>query len=254
MVGTSAKGCAFVTGGSGDIGAQIVRRLAKSGHAVVIGYATQRNRAEELSQEIASAGSPARAVAIDVTDSSSVENAFAEIESTLADVTILVNNAGIRADGLIAGIEDDEWARVIDTNLSSAFRTSRRALGPMLRARGGRIINVSSVLASRSIAGTGSYAAAKSGLLGLTRTLAIEVARRGITVNAVCPGLVSTAMTEQLGHFDQSVQRAVPMGRPAELQEIAECIAFLASDSAEYITGQAIAVDGGLSAQAFSLR
>ena len=123
----------------------------------------------------------------------------------------------------------------------------------MIRARFGRIINISSILAGRTIAGTGSYSAAKSGILGITRATAIEVARLGVTVNAVCPGLVATSMTSELDHFEQSVQRAVPMRRPAHLREIADCVEFLASARAGYITGQSIAVDGGLSAQAFSL-
>jgi 3-oxoacyl-[acyl-carrier protein] reductase len=253
-VGTSEKGCALVTGGSGDIGTYIVRRLAEDGYDVAIGYSTRQQRAEELRQLVEDGGTRAIIVALDVADPTSVDIAFDMVEKSLGNVSTLINNAGIRADGLLAGVEDSDWDSVIDTNLSSAFRTSRRALGPMLKSRHGRIINISSVLSERSIAGTSSYAAAKAGLLGLTRTLAIEVAQRGITVNTVCPGLVFTSMTENLGHFEQSVRRAVPMGRPAQLREIADCVAFLASESASYITGQSIAVDGGLSAQAFSLR
>lgn len=250
----NARRRALITGGSGDIGAQIVRRLAADGFAVAIGYASRRSRAEALRDELVLKGIDAIAVHVDIADSASVERAFDEIEGTLGEVTVLVNNAGIRADGLLGGVEESEWNAVLSTNLGSAFLTSRRALGPMLRARGGRIINISSVLSERTIAGTSSYTAAKAGLIGLTKALAIEVAARGITVNAVCPGLVSTAMTENLDHFEQSVRRAVPMGRAAGLEDIANCVAFLAGESTSYITGQAIAVDGGLSAQAFSLR
>lgn len=253
-MGATERGCALVTGGSGDIGAQIARRLADDGYDIAIGYSTRGDRAESLRLDLTRRGARAITVGMDVVDSRSVDAAFDKIEATLGNVTALVNNAGIHADGLLAGTEDAEWDLVIDTNLSSALRTCRRALGPMLKARHGRIINIASVLSERTIAGTSSYSAAKAGLLGLTRTLAIEVARRGITVNAVCPGLLSTGMTASLEHFRQSVQRAVPMGRPAELDEVADCVAFLASDSARYITGQSIAVDGGLSAQAFSLR
>lgn len=253
MVEGPTKRCAFVTGGSGDIGAAIARRLSDDGYNVAIGYSRQHDRARALSHTLTHDGTRAIAVRVDVTDTTSVERAFDEIEATLGTVDVLVNNAGISADGLLYGMNDFDWESVIDTNLNSAFRTSRRALSPMIRARNGRIINISSVLSSRTISGTSNYTASKSGLIGLTKTLSIEVAARGITVNAVCPGLVSTAMTDELGHFEQSVTRAVPMGRPAHLHEIADCVAFLASDTAAYITGQSIAVDGGLSAQAFSL-
>ena len=253
MTHQKRPGCALVTGASGDIGAQIALRLAQDGWNIAVGYATGRERAEEVAGFIREYSVSAMPIKIDVTSTTSVDGAFDEIEDSLGQVTVLVNNAGIRVDGLVAGLSDDEWDAAISTNLSSVFRTSRRALGPMIRARFGRIINISSILAGRTIAGTGSYSAAKSGILGITRATAIEVARLGVTVNAVCPGLVATSMTSELDHFEQSVQRAVPMRRPAHLREIADCVEFLASARAGYITGQSIAVDGGLSAQAFSL-
>ena len=253
MTHQKRPGCALVTGASGDIGAQIALRLAQDGWNIAVGYATGIERAEEVAGRICECGVSAMPIKIDVTSTTSVDDAFDALDDSLGQVTVLVNNAGIRSDGLVAGLSDDEWDAAISTNLSSVFRTSRRALGPMIRARFGRIINISSILAGRTIAGTGSYSAAKSGILGITRAMAIEVARRGVTVNAVCPGLVETSMTEEVETFTQSVQRAVPMARPAQARDIAECVAFLASDRADYITGQSIAVDGGLSAQAFSL-
>ena len=230
MTHQKRPGCALVTGASGDIGAQIALRLAQDGWNIAVGYATGIERAEEVAGRIRECGVSAMPIKIDVTSTTSVDDAFDALEDSLGQVTVLVNNAGIRSDGLVAGLSDDEWDAAISTNLSSVFRTSRRALGPMIRARFGRIINISSILAGRTIAGTGSYSAAKSGILGITRAMAIEVARRGVTVNAVCPGLVETSMTEEVETFTQSVQRAVPMARPAQARDIAECVAFLASD------------------------
>ena len=231
MTHQKRPGCALVTGASGDIGAQIALRLAQDGWNIAVGYATGIERAEEVAGRIRECGVSAMPIKIDVTSTTSVDDAFDALEDSLGQVTVLVNNAGIRSDGLVAGLSDDEWDAAISTNLSSVFHTSRRALGPMIRARFGRIINISSILAGRTIAGTGSYSAAKSGILGITRAMA----------------------TEEVETFTQSVQRAVPMARPAQARDIAECVAFLASDRADYITGQSIAVDGGLSAQAFSL-
>ena len=158
---------------------------------------------------------------------------------------VLVNNAGVRADGLSPQLRDDDWARVLETNLTGAFRLTRRVLGPMLRARFGRVVNIASIVGLRANPGQANYAAAKSGLIGFTRTVAAEVARRGVTVNAVAPGLVDTELTSDVRR--ELVER-VPARRAGRPEEVAACVRFLASDDAGYVTGSVLTVDGGLSA------
>ena len=170
---------------------------------------------------------------------------FAAAEAELGPVAVLVNNAGVRADGLAPQIGPDDWSAVIDTNLSAAFHTTRRALRPMLRARFGRIVNIASIVGIRANAGQANYAAAKAGLVGMTKTVAVEVARRGITVNAVAPGLVETRLTEGIGN---GLVDAIPARRVGTADEVAACVRFLASDEAAYVTGSVLTVDGGLSA------
>jgi 3-oxoacyl-[acyl-carrier protein] reductase len=160
-------------------------------------------------------------------------------------VLVLVNNAGMRADGLAPQLRRSEWQPVIETNLSAAFHTTRRALRPMLRARFGRIVNVASVVGTRANAGQANYAASKAGLIGMTKTVAVEVARRGITVNAVAPGLVETRLTEGIGN---GLADSIPARRPGTPEEVAACVRFLVSDEAAYVTGSVLTVDGGLSA------
>ena len=157
----------------------------------------------------------------------------------------LVNNAGVRADGLAMQMDDEAWDRVIDTNLTAAFRMTRRAMRPMVRARFGRIVNVASVVGPRANAGQANYAAAKAGLIGLTKTVAAEVARRGVTVNAVAPGFIATAMTEDV---PDTVIEAVPARRAGTPDEVAAAVRFLASDDAGYVTGSTLYVDGGMAA------
>ena len=203
--------------------------------------------------EITEANGLACAVAGDICDPERIETIFSDLEHRFGRVAVLVNNAGIRDDGLLIGLADDAWVRVLDTNLTAAFRLSRRAIGSMVRARHGRIINITSFVATQAIQGISNYVASKAALSGLTRALAVEVAHRGVTVNAVAPGLVATDLTRELGHFNASVARAVPMRRPAELHEVAEGVRFLASNQASYVTGQTLTIDGGLSAMAFNL-
>lgn len=246
-------GCAFITGGGRGIGAQIAKTLAADGWPVAVGYRQGRETAEAVVAEIENAGGIACAVPGDLQDADVIEAIFADLEDRFGRVAVLVNNAGIRDDGVLTGLTNAAWDEVLDTNVGVAFRTSRRAISSMMRARHGRVINITSFVATQAIAGISNYAASKAALGGLTRALAVEVARRGITVNAIAPGLVATDLTRELGHFETSVKRGVPMARPAELAEIAEGVRFLASDGASYITGQTLTIDGGLSAQAFSL-
>ena len=159
---------------------------------------------------------------------------------------VLVNNAGLRLDGLSPQLGDEEWQRVIDVNLTATFRATRAALRPMLRARFGRIVNVASIVGPRANAGQANYAASKAGVIGFTKTVAVEVARRGVTVNAVAPGLIETALTEEI--LDGEMAKAIPARRVGSPEEVAACIRFLASEEASYVTGTTLTVDGGLSA------
>jgi len=180
----------------------------------------------------------------DITDPLDVDRAFAAAEER-GPVLCLVNNAGVRADNLALSLEDDEWDRVIETNLTAAFRLTRRAMRGMLRARYGRVINIASVVGPRANAGQANYAASKAGLIGFTKTVAAEVARKNVTVNAVAPGFIETDMTADI---PAAVKDAVPARRPGRPEEVAACVRFLASDAASYVTGTTLYVDGGLAA------
>jgi len=241
------EGCALVTGASRGIGAAIAKSLAAEGWPVGVNYRTDEEGAAAVVSEIEAAGGQALPVQGDVADPDAVEKLFAELEQRFGTVLVLVNNAGVRADGLSMQLEDDEWDHVLATNLSGAFRATRRALKGMMRARYGRVINIASVVGGvRGNAGQANYAASKAGLVGFTRTVAAEVARRGITVNAVAPGLVETELTE--GIDQQRFLDAVPARRAGTVGEIAACVRFLASDDAAYVTGTTLTVDGGLTA------
>ena len=195
---------------------------------------------------IEDAGGKAIAIEGDVSDANGVPDALiSKLEDELGPVLALVNNAGITADGLAIQLEDEDWDKVIDTNLTAAFRMTRRAIRPMIKARFGRIINIASVVGPRANAGQSNYAAAKAGLIGMTKTVAAEVARRGVTVNAVAPGFIATAMTEDI---PDAVMEAVPAKRPGTPEEVAAAVRFLASDDAGYVTGSTLYVDGGMSA------
>jgi 3-oxoacyl-[acyl-carrier protein] reductase len=239
------EGCALVTGASRGIGAAIARALAADGWAIGVGYHAGEDAAAGVVSEIEAGGGRALALGGDIAGDGTVDGHFATLEEAFGPVLVLVNNAGVRADGLSPQIKDDDWDRVIETNLTAAFRATRRAVPPMLRARFGRIVNVASVVGLRANPGQANYAASKAGLVAMTKTVAAEVARRGVTVNAVAPGLIETDMTADL---DGELLKVVPARRPGTPEEVAACVRFLASDAAGYVTGAVLTVDGGMSA------
>jgi 3-oxoacyl-[acyl-carrier protein] reductase len=257
-------GCALVTGASRGIGAATARALAENCWAVGVNYRSDREGAETVAGSIEEAGGKAMALEADVANPASADEMLARLTDQLGPVLVLVNNAGMTADNLSMRLSDEEWSRVIDVNLTGAFRLTRSALGPMMRQRFGRVINVSSVVGLRANPGQANYAASKAGLIAFTRTVAAEVARRGVTVNAVAPGLIETQLTSDFTangadsphHGSRSrapshqsaLLDAIPARRPGSPEEVAAAIRFLASDQAAYITGAVLPVDGGMSA------
>jgi 3-oxoacyl-[acyl-carrier protein] reductase len=224
-----------VTGGSKGIGHGIALRLAKSGHRVAATYRSGEVPADVLG------------VQCDVTDPAQVEAAFAQVESGLGAVEVLVANAGITRDTLLMRMSDDDWDQVIATNLTGAFRVARRAARPMIRGRFGRLIFISSVVGVMGSAGQVNYAASKSGLVGMARSLARELGSRGVTANVVAPGFIETDMTAELGQeLIEKYAEQIPLGRFGSVDDVAGTIEFLVSDAAGYITGAVISVDGGL--------
>jgi 3-oxoacyl-[acyl-carrier protein] reductase len=238
------EGCALVTGSSRGIGAATALALAGEGWPVRVNYREDEAGACEVAERIEADGGSATVVRGDVSDPGELAALLEPGQD--GPVLVLVNNAGLRLDGLSPQIEDEQWQRVIDVNLSAAFRATRQALPQMLRARFGRIVNVASIVGPRANAGQANYAASKAGVIGFTKTVAVEVARRGITVNAVAPGLVETDLTE--GILDGEMAKAIPARRIGRPEEVAACIRFLASTEAAYVTGTTLTVDGGLSA------
>jgi 3-oxoacyl-[acyl-carrier protein] reductase len=238
---------AFVTGASKGIGRAIAVELAAQGHRVACGFGGDDAGAKETQRAIEAAGGEALLVQVDVADADAVDRAFGEIEGAWGPIEILVNNAGVTRDGLIARMSDEQWDTVVDTNLGGAFHTIRRASPKMMRARFGRIVNVSSVSGQAGAPGQANYSAAKAGLLGLTRAVARELAPRGITCNVVAPGPIVTAMTEAMpAEWHAAMQGSVPLGRLGTPEEVAAVAAFLCSDAAAYVTGALVPVDGGL--------
>jgi len=225
----------LVTGGSKGIGYGIALRMAKAGHRVAATYRSGEVPADALG------------VQCDVTDPGQVEAAFAQVESSLGNVEVLVANAGITRDTLLMRMSDDDWDQVIATNLTGAFRVARRAARAMIRGRFGRIVFISSVVGLMGSAGQVNYAASKSGLVGMARSLARELGSRGVTVNVVAPGFIETDMTAELGEdLIKKYSEQIPLGRLGSVDDIAGAVEFLASDAASYISGAVIPVDGGL--------
>lgn len=234
---------ALVTGASRGIGRAVAETLVAAG-AVVIGTATSERGAEAIQAYL---GDNGHGLVLNVTDGDSVKALFATIKEKAGDVDILVNNAGITRDNLLMRMKDDEWQDIIDTNLTSLFRTSKAVMRSMMKKRHGRIINIGSVVGTMGNAGQTNYSAAKAGLIGFTKSLAREVASRQITVNAIAPGFIQTDMTDELTESQQqAIMSQVPMGRLGQAQEIANAVLFLASDSAAYITGETLHVNGGM--------
>jgi 3-oxoacyl-[acyl-carrier protein] reductase len=239
-------GCALVTGASRGIGAATALALAEGGWPVAVNYRADEDGARATAARIEEVGGTAVTAEGDVSDSAAVDAIFAQLEERFGRVSVLVNNAGIRADGLTPMIRDEQWTAVLQTNLSAAFWTCRRAIAPMIRARFGRIVNIASIVGPCvANPGQANYAAAKAGLVGLTRTVAREVAHRGVTANAVAPGFVDTQLTEDV---DPAFLKGVPARRAGTPEEVAACVSFLASRQAAYVTGAMLTVDGGMTA------
>ncbi len=237
---------ALVTGASRGIGKAILHELGAQGFTV-IGTATTQQGADNIQAELDQSKLSGKGLVVDVTQEDSIKLLLEDIKTKFSAPMILVNNAGITKDNLLMRMKEEEWDAVINTNLSSIYRTTKACLRDMMKARAGRIVNITSVVALSGNAGQTNYAAAKSGIIGFTKSLAQEVASRGITVNAVAPGFIETDMTAELSEDQQATLLSqIPVGRMGSVQDIANAVSFLVSNGASYITGETINVNGGL--------
>ncbi|MBL3589699.1 MAG: 3-oxoacyl-ACP reductase FabG [gamma proteobacterium endosymbiont of Lamellibrachia anaximandri] len=237
---------ALVTGASRGIGAAIADTLAKAG-VTIVGTATSQGGADAISARFAEAGFKGQGMVLNVTDQASVDGVVKAIDDQFGVPTILVNNAGITRDNLLMRMKEDEWESIIDTNLTSIFRLSKALLRGMMKARKGRVINISSVVGAMGNAGQTNYAAAKAGIFGFTRSMAREVGSRNITVNAIAPGFIETDMTNELPEEQRKMLiNGIPLQKLGQPEDIANAVLFLASESGGYITGETIHVNGGM--------
>jgi len=235
---------ALVTGGSGALGQAISVALAQAGHEVWVHANRRLAKAEAVAQRIVAAGGSAHAIAFDVTDADAAEAALARLVED-APVQILVNNAGIHDDAPLVGMKREQWRRVIDVSLNGFFNVTQPLLMPMIRTRHGRIVNIASLAGVMGNRGQANYAAAKAGLIGATKSLSLELASRGITVNAVAPGIIASPMAEHAFPAER-IKQLVPAQRAGQPEEVAGMVAYLVSDAAAYVTGQVLSINGGL--------
>lgn len=241
---------ALVTGGGRGIGRAVAVRLANEGAHVAISYRSNDTAAEEVAERVRAAGAKCEIFKGDVASPEDVDALFKGVGEVFGQVEILVNNAGLTRDNLMMRMKESEFDEVLSTNLKGTYLCTRAALRPMIRARWGRIVNVSSVVGLVGNAGQANYAASKAGIIGFTKSVAREVAQRGVTANVVAPGYVETELTSSLSEkVKDQIRGQVPAGRFAEAEEVAEVVAFLAGEGAGYITGQTVAVDGGMTMQ-----